>query len=409
MGLIYNCLLVVLSPFVVLFTALQARRRGGDRRFVKQRLGWPFDRPSDKARVWFHAASVGELMAIVPLLAAYANKESLLLTTNTPESARLAAKLLPTIRHRYCPVDFPWAVASLIADSGIQKLIVVETELWPNLFGACHQHGVRIAIINGRVSEKTVSANRFVRRLYRRLLADVEVVWARSAEDAERFSALGLAAHKLQVLGNIKFAVRPSTVLCPPLPGRDYVLAVSTHDDEEVQLADLWQRLEQPPLLVIIPRHPPRGAQIAHALRERGYDVALRSANEVVDDSTAFYIADTLGEVAAFACSALWCFIGGSLVPVGGHNMLELAAEGQAIISGPYLDNFKEEASFLQQRQALRVADDIDELSACVTLLMQDKHIREEQGARARLAMAEAADVLDSYIEVVDHFISTTV
>ena len=398
--LLYRLALGLLSPLALVVLLLEGRKRQGGWRFLRERCGFQ-SKPSQHCDIWFHAASVGEANAIFPLLRLAVECGRVLVTTNTPEAARLVAQRLgDQVSHCYCPLDFAWATRRLIANFQPKHLFIAETELWPNLFHVCEQRDLPVVIINGRLSHKTRDAHPFVKRYYRAALQTVSAVWARSQDDAEGFIELGCAKDRIKVLGNIKFAgVVPSKLPSKEtyLPERQFVLAASTHADEEIQLATIWQKMENAPLLVIVPRHPPRGPGIADQLRNRGHVVSLRSAGEVVDDATQIYVADTLGELNLFAQRALWVFMGGSLVPIGGHNMLEPASLGKAVVSGWHLNNFREESDYLLARQALWVAKDVEQLAQMFTVLLADHEQRTLLEKRAAAAMQEAASVLTAY------------
>ncbi|MEE4202347.1 MAG: glycosyltransferase N-terminal domain-containing protein [Halieaceae bacterium] len=357
--------------------------------------------PPKQCAVWIHAASVGEVMASLPLLHASSARHSTLVTTNTPEAARLlASEFGDAISHCYCPVDFAWAVRRLINKYQPRQLFVMETELWPNLFEVSASKGLSPIVVNGRLSAKTLQAPKLLLPLYRRLLGGVTAVWARSHTDAHGFEQLGCDPEKITAVGNIKYGsvtfdkqyAAPREVAAVP-----YVLAASTHEGEEQQLAMMWRALSAPPLLVLMPRQPRRGDTIVHTLREEGLKVSQKSRGEAVTADTQIYVADTLGELRDFASGAQWVFMGGSLVDAGGHNLLEPAALGKAVVSGRHLSNFKAEADYLLSRRALVTVSDTAELQSVFERFALHPNELTELGSNASAAIREARDVGDRY------------
>ena len=399
----YRLLLGLLSPLLLVVLIRESRRRQGGGRFFRERFGLISAAPKP-CSVWIHAASVGEVMAALPLLEAASASHGMLVTTNTPEAARLlASEFGSRISHCYCPLDFAWAIRRLINRYQPRQLFVMETELWPNLFHVAATRGLAPIIVNGRLSASTLEAPKPVRVLYRSVLRHVAAVWARSDADARGFQGLGCDAAKIAVLGNIKYG-RAVTAAAPTRPaelvGRSYVLAASTHEGEEEQLADIWRGLDAPPLLVLLPRHPSRGSAIVTSLRGSGFAVSQRSCGDAITHATQIYVADTIGELLQFAEGAQWVFMGGSLITGGGHNLLEPAALGKAVVTGQHLSNFREEADFLSGHSALLTVKDADELRHLAERLLANPDEVADLGHRARGAMSETGDVTERYLSL---------
>jgi len=401
----YRLLLRLLSPPILLFNAWQAARAGEPRLF-SQRLGLGLRRRDD-APLWLHAASVGEVKAARPLILALHERHPalpILVTTLTPTGAALAKQSLPPgVEHAYLPMDWPGAGARFLRATRPRAALIMETELWPNLFSHVAAREIPLLIVNGRLSARSREAAGWIRRLHASALQRVTGVLARSADDANAYVALGAPAGRVQTVGNIKFADAGTGTTPAPSLGRPYVLAASTHEDEERQLALLWQRMGERTrgrLLVIAPRHPQRRDAILKHLGEQR--VALRSRGDRVDADTRIYLADTLGELEGFMAGAELVFMGGSLVPRGGHNILEPARLGRAVIFGPHMGNFLAESELLLGADAALQVADAQQLGATLAQLLADEDRRLQLGRKARALMARQADVLEAYLQQIE-------
>ncbi|MEF8982619.1 3-deoxy-D-manno-octulosonic acid transferase [Thiohalorhabdus sp.] len=398
---LYRQLTRLVLPLAGAHALWRAARDGGGR-YLRQRLGR--GRPAGPFALWVHCASVGEVQAAAPLVAALAERVQgpVLMTTNTPTGAAVAARELPAaVTHAYLPLDAPGPVRRFLDAVQPRCALVLETEIWPNLFAACGGRGLPLALVNGRLSPRTIRAPAWLRRALSRALDAVSLCLARSEADAGRFRELGLAAERVRVAGNLKYARRPAVSGSVEGPGlaRPYVLAASTREGEEALVAAAWEAAETDGrLLVVAPRHPERRDAIRRDLGER--QVAVRSRGDEVTAATEVYLADTLGELAGFMAHADLVFMGGSLVPRGGHNLLEPAALGCAIVTGPHTDNFAEEAAALAAAGGLVEVADADGLAGALTGLLADPDRRRALGEAARAAVAERAEVLDHYLEV---------
>ncbi len=404
----YRLAWYLLTPVVLTANAWQAFRAGEVRLFW-QRLGLALPSRRD-APLWLHVASVGELMAVLPLIAALRKRYShvpLLVTTFTPTAAKVAADRLPSgVPHLYFPLDWPGATRRFLRAVRPRAALIVETELWPNLFARAFHEAVPLLIINGRLSSRTSGTRGWIRRLYVGCLQSVTAVLARSEQDADAYIQLGAAPERVQTLGNIKFAPPPEHGQTEPVElGRPYLLAASTHDDEERQLAAVWQGLERGAhLLVIAPRHPGRREAILQELRSLKMEVAVRSRGEPVTVTTEIYLVDTLGEMEGFMAGARLVFMGGSLVARGGHNILEPARLGRPILFGPHMDNFRQESALLLQEEAALQVDTVDELASVLQWALDGKVSIERLGTNARRVMSRQGNVLERYLEVIGHY-----
>ncbi len=403
---VYSALLYGLSPFIRIWLARTSRRRGGAR-FRQERRG-RYNTGVRAGRLWLHCASVGEVRTAAPLLQALADRRPdlpLLVTTATTTGAETAAQVLPEgTAHAYLPVDWPGAVRRFLATFRPCGAVILETEIWPNLYAATAQRGIPLILANARLSERTVEGPALIRRLQAAALRRVDTILARSHEDARRFTAFGIPAGRVRVLGSLKLAP-PSQ----PLPeafefGRPAIVAASTHDDEEVRIAEAWRHARRerdvPPLLVIAPRHPERGPTIRQSLQQAGFRTALRSAGEDWHRAQV-YIADTLGELEALMAGARLVIIGGSLIRRGGQNLVEPARLAQPILFGPYMANFAEESERLLAAGGAQRFFDESDLRHAISELSRDPAGRQEMGQAAAKTVLAAQDTAVLYAEAV--------
>lgn len=403
---IYRLLLTVLSPALLLLFIWQGKKDGINH-FAKQRLGFVPKWPDNQSPpIWFHAASVGEVNGIVPLIKVLCDKhpqQPILLTTNTISGFRNAQRRLPGIAHHFLPFDFQSSVRRFLKRVQPQYLFIMETEIWPNLFKACRHQGIAIDIINGRISHKTLSSPRWVRRLYRDALGDISTIIARSTVDRDAFIALGAPSEKCSILGNIKYAISVSTELPVKIAGieRPTVVVASTRDGEEQTIASAWQQLDaKNHLLVIVPRHPERLIGILKDLAT--YNVTIRSRDELPTEQTEIYLADTFGELKSFMAHSDLVIMGGSFVAKGGQNLIEPAAMGKAIIVGPHMENFAEETNALLAQRAVIQVNGSDELIVKLSALLNNAQEREKLGQQAEQFVANHSGVIDDYLSFVE-------
>ena len=360
--------------------------------------------------VWCHAASVGEALSVLPLIARFREAYpdwSVLITTGTLTSAEIVAQRAGEgIIHQFVPVDRPGAVARFLDHWQPNLAIWVESELWPNLIRQTSARGIPMALVNARMSEKSAKGWQRWPRAIRQLLGAFDIVLAQSAEDARRLMRLGAA--RVQTLGNLKTAAPPLPVddrelrsLRAIIGDRPVWLAASVHPEEIEDIASVqrYLNLQWPDFLtIIVPRHPERGVEWASRyFSESG--VSLRSAGDWPDKKA--YIADTLGELGLFYRLAPIAFVGGSLAPIGGHNPLEPARLGAAILLGPHCHNFREVSHGLRSAGGAHQVDDATELANAIAALHKDRSLGAGMiEAAARVAAAETS-VLEHVVNAI--------
>ena len=323
--------------------------------------------------IWVHAVSVGEVQAAVPLVEALLKRFPqipLVLTTVTPTGrARAQALFKQRVDVRYVPIDLPGAVWRFFQRVKPQLAVILETEIWPNLYHRCGRLGVPLVLASARISPRSVTSYRRLVGLFRETLSHGIFIAAQSAEDAERFRSIGANPARTHVVGNIKFDFGYP----PDIETRGHELrrllgvhrpvwvAGSTHAKEEDVLlaahAKVRERFSNA-LLVLVPRHPPRFADVAAALRDQGVSFVARTSGAAATADTQVFLLDTLGELPPFYAAGDVAFVGGSLVPIGGHNLLEPAALGLPILAGPHNFNSADIAKLLIERGAVRIVPD---------------------------------------------------
>lgn len=420
----YRLLVRLLSPVLITYTLWRSLKDGGIGYFC-QRLGWytsPVDQDSttqaagsvtpatqseanNQKRIWIHAASVGEVFTVLPLIKSVQklnNNAPLLVTTGTPTGAAvLEQQAMAGVRHQYLPIDFPGACHRFLNQAAIDEAWIVETEIWPWLYACCKQRSIAITIVNGRLSEKTsAQSNGILAGSYRRALQHVRVL-ARSDDDMKNFIKLGASPETTQVAGNLKYTSASSNEPQPPALMRRYVLAASTHADEEIQLAQCWNSFSSKLLLVIVPRHPERGPAIHKQLvEELGSPVSQRGLAEQPGDHHKIYLADTLGELQAWYKGAEAAFVGGSLISRGGHNMLEPARHACPTIVGPHTENFGDIMPEMLAQNAIAIGQNANAVALFLKHAASDNAPHRAMGERARKMAEESDNVLQRYEEI---------
>ncbi len=405
----YRLLLRLLAPLILTFNAWQAIRAREPRLFY-QRLGTSLPQRTDTP-LWLHAASVGELIAAQPLIAILRKRFPhipIVVTTVTPTGAALAQQRLPTeVQHIYLPMDWPGATQRFLYAVKPRAALIMETELWPNLFAHIAQQNIPLIIVNGRLSSRSRDAATWIKKLYAVTLKKVSAILARSADDANAYIQLGATADKVHVLGNIKWASTNNAAKTQAIDlGRPYILAASTHDDEEQQLAHIWKEMAkqtQGRLLIIAPRHPQRRNDILKQLHKQfsTQSIAVRSRGDTINANTQIYLADTLGELESFMKGADCIFMGGSLIPHGGHNILEPARLGKPIVFGPSMTNFAEETQLLLQAGGAKQIMDEQALQETLSDWLTHPQTASAFGEKATQILLEKDTLLDDYLQAI--------
>ncbi|MGD0346135.1 MAG: 3-deoxy-D-manno-octulosonic acid transferase [Terracidiphilus sp.] len=348
--------------------------------------------------IWVHAVSVGEVLAVTRLvktLDAALPEYFVAISTTTRTGQALARERFGANRVFYCPLDLPWAVRAYLNALKPRLLVLAETEFWPNLLSGCFRRGIPVAVVNARISDRSWPRYNKLRRLWKPLLGRLGPALAQSTTDAERLIAIGCAAERVRVAGNLKFDVRAAEeaeatrILRARVAELRLVVAGSTLEGEEAALLDAWPRLlaADPELaMVLAPRHPERFAGVAALLERSGNRWTRRSEWSAKPTEPLrpgeIVLLDTIGELASVYSLASVAFVGGSVVAAGGHNPLEPAQFGVAIVMGPHFANFRAIVDDLVAHNALRIATK-EQLAEALVGLLGDRPAAEAMGARA--------------------------
>ena len=413
--LLYICLGWALAPFLLAGSLWRGLRDRSYWEALPERLG--FGPAAVAGGLWVHAVSVGEVQAAASLVRALRKRHPdlpLTLTTATPTGrARARALFGADVTVRYLPYDLPGPVGRFLERVRPRLGIVLETELWPNLYRASDRRGLPLVLASARVSERSVGRYRRLGGIVRETLAGRVLVAAQSAADAARFVALGAAGERTCVVGNLKFdfelpaevEARGRALRAGLGAGRPVWVAGSTHEGEEELVLEAHERLRASrpdALLVLAPRHPQRFEAVAALLRRRGAAFATRAGGGAVGAEASVLLLDTLGELVLFYAAADLAFVGGSLVPVGGHNLLEPAALGKPVVTGPYTANAAPVARLLIEAGAATVAADAAALAATVARLLADDAARRSAGAAGLAALAANRGALARFLALLE-------
>jgi len=393
---------------------------------ARARLGGAVPIGAGRPSAWLHAVSVGEAIATAPLIEGLRRLHPelpVVMTTVTNTGAQIVRKRFAgLVTHRFFPLDLPWVARRVATSINPAFLICMETELWPNTLRALASRGVPVMIANGRISDRSFRRYRLVRRFLTSVLADVRVFAMQSDEDARRIIALGAHPERVVVTGNIKVdapvADPAGTVdlwrrLLALSPGQRVWIAGSTHAGEEDPVLEAHRAAlaEFPELvLVIAPRHPERTAEVLALLARRGWPSVRRSELPFAVTSTSIpvppiIVLDSVGELATLYAIADVVFVGGSLVPVGGHNLLEAAQRRRPVLVGPHTGNFRESSSMLESAGAALVVRDASELARELRRLLADPDLRAKLGNAGYEAVASRHGAVRETLDLIGRYL----
>ncbi len=394
----YMALTWLVAPLLLIHLYWRGRRVPGYRQRIGERFGLGLPQPAGRP-VWLHAVSVGEVQAAVPLVRALLERYPdvpLVVTTMTPTgSARVRAVFGDAVTHVYVPYDLPSAVRRFFDRIRPRLAIIMETEIWPGLYHECGRRNVPLVLASARISARSLRRYRRLVPLFRDTLANGIVIAAQSEADAGRFISLGASPARTHVTGNLKFdfdlpedvARQGERLRQHHAAGRPVWIAASTHDGEEAMVLAAHRRvLEAIPdaLLLLVPRHPERFAAVAALIDAAPFGFVTRSSGLRADAGVEVFLGDTMGELLVFYAAADVAFVGGSLVAVGGHNMLEPVALGVPVVAGPCNDNAADIAGLLIECGAVEIVEGAEGLAAAVRRLLGDEATRR---TRSRLGL----------------------
>ena len=427
MFILYTLLLIGVGIASLPYLLWRCRRGATYLQDLSERFGGvSFPHGEPQGCLWFHAASVGEVQGLQPIIAALHDRypsRPVVLSTFTPAGKALAQKVVPQDAWVFLlPFDLPWIVRKIVRRLRPSVLIVQETELWPNLFRELGWLRVPIVLVNGRLSPRSFRRYARVRPFMRRVLANVSLILAQSDSSAQRFRRLGVPAHKVQTVGNtnIDRALSQAEQPTPPHPmasllaARQVLVAGSTHDGEETALLSVFQRLraQHPGLcLVLAPRHLERVETVARHVQVCQLSAIRRSRYSDEADSGSrpdVIILDTLGELVAFYKLCTVAFVGGSLVPIGGHNILEPAMFAKPLLFGPHMHHFPELADLLRNADGAMQVDNETDLYAQMTHLLANPAEAAAMGQRALQVLDSNRGALQRTCEALTELIEST-
>jgi len=385
-----------------------------------QRFGFGYPRLIDGS-IWIHAVSVGEVQASVPLVNSIAKQfpdRQLLVTTVTPTgAARVKALFGDTVQHCYIPFETPDAVTRFFNAVQPDIALILETEIWPNIYYECSQRDIPLVLVSARISPNSVVTYRKFLPLFRQTLSYGIVIAAQSEIDAERFRLLGATPERTKVTGNIKFDIELAEDLLERgaefrrnnFEDRPVWVAASTHDREEEQVlyahAQVCKKFPNA-LLVLAPRHPERFASVRSLLHKQGINFVARTDDVPCTPETQVYLGDTMGDVPLFYAAANVAFVGGSLVPIGGHNLLEPAALGRPVVTGPHLFHTQDIAGKFEKDGASISVNSAEQLGTAVTDLFADEDKAADIGRRGLKIVQQNKGALDRLLKLLEPLLS---
>ncbi|NDJ55550.1 3-deoxy-D-manno-octulosonic acid transferase [Enterobacteriaceae bacterium 4M9] len=422
--LLYTALFYLIQPLIWIRLWVRGRKAPAYRKRWGERYGF-YRQPLQKGGIMLHSVSVGETLAAIPLVRALRHRYPSLpitVTTMTPTgSERVLSAFGRDVQHVYLPYDLPDAINRFLNAVEPRLVLVMETELWPNLIAALHRREIPLVIANARLSARSAKGYARLGKFVRTLLRRITLIAAQNEEDGERFIELGARRAQLSVTGSLKFdisvtpqmAAKSVTLRRQWAPHRPVWTAASTHEGEEsVILAAHKALLQQFPnlLLILVPRHPERFPDAVALVRDAGLSYITRSSGEVPSGSTQVVVGDTMGELMLLYGMSDLAFVGGSLIERGGHNPLEPAAHAIPVLMGPHIFNFKDICARLEQADGLITVTDEASLVKEIGSLLSDEDYRSYYGRHAvevlyqnQGALQRLLDLLEPYLPPRQH------
>lgn len=425
---LYDILFYLLTPLIIPYHLYRSLKRGRSLAGFGERFGFiPADKLSRLAgarTVWIHAVSVGETMAVRPLLKELKRRHPawrLVLSNGTETGQRIARGIAEVDLCLYVPFDYRFAVGRALRAVAPSLVIIVETELWPNFLLAARRRGIPTVLVNGRISDRSFPRYRRFCRFFAPVLAEVSAFCMQTEEDARRIVAIGAPPAQVHVARNLKYdlpvaavgpAERQQLRLTYAIPaGVSVITAGSTHPGEEEQVVAAFMQLrqERPLVLVLVPRHPERAAEVGELLRQRGIPFIVRSRLASPAAAAApgtVLLVDTIGELMKFYALADVVFVGGSLVDTGGHNLLEPASVGAPVVFGPHMHNFREITALVLEAGAGSQLADGAALAGELDRLLADPVRRQRMGGAGLQLLARCGGAAARHLEIIDRLIS---
>lgn len=415
---IYAFLMYLLIPFLLLRLWWKGLRLPAYHQGILQRFCW--DKvDAQKIDVWVHAVSLGEVIAAIPLIEELLQQRySVLITTMTPTGAEQVKKrFADKVAHRYVPYDLVDVVRRFFKRVQPRVGIIMETELWPNLIVAASEAKVPLFLANARLSEYSLQGYKRFKFLFKPVLHCFSAILAQSPDDAQRFLTLGAPVENVHALGNIKFDLHTQDVDSSKFQqlkdrwgsARTVLIIASTHEDEESQILAHVTRLQQaiPAVIVLIaPRHPERFQAVYQLCLQNGFNTGLRSDIESLNEANEVVVLDCLGELLGLYQISDYSFVGGSFIPVGGHNVLEPIAMGLPVFSGPHVHNFKTICADLTAAQAIVIVSKAEELIDSIIQLHRDPEARQVMIRNATAVLEANKGAVKRHLDTIQTYLS---
>jgi 3-deoxy-D-manno-octulosonic-acid transferase len=417
---LYSFLFYLMVPYILVRLWWRSRRNRDYKKRVAERFAYLHIPKKWQHGLWIHAVSVGEVMAILPLVKAVLHKHPklpIIMTTMTPTgAARVTAQLSEQVFHCYVPYDLPTVVARFLKRTQPKAMMLVETELWPNILHQCQKRHIPVLMANARLSERSYRGYARLGRVIQQMLSAITILATHAQADAERFINLGMDPAHVVVTGSIKFEIKiPSSVIEQSEVvrralgvNRPIWIAASTHESEEEQVLDAHKLVLQKipnALLVLVPRHPERFDSVFELIKKRGFKNVRRSNDAPCTDNVQVYLGDTMGDLILLFAAVDLAFVGGSLIERGGHNLLEPAALGLAGITGFSNFNFADISKMLIEAKAVVQVNNATELAHSVEDLLQDSQTRSEMGEQGRRVIEKNRGALAKHMALLEKMI----
>ena len=397
MRYLYVLIYYLALPLILLHTLWRSWHEKGYRHRLYERFGYIKTFPSDNRSIWLHAVSIGEVITVVPLVKSLLKSYPhyfLMITTTTPAGAlQIRKNFKDDVHHVYLPYDLPGSVNRFLTRIRPRLAILIETELWPNLLHYTHKRNIPILLANARLSERSFRGYQKIASIAGKMLRQISCVAAQSPMDGDYFVRLGLPKDRLLITGNIKFdlnlplsLIHEGKLLRKSWGEHLILITASTHEREETFILETFRRLRiafSNALLILVPRHPSRFPKVARLCESAGFSIVRRSLQQLPTKKTDIILGDTIGELCLLYAASDVAFVGGSLVPVGGHNLIEPAAIRLPIITGSHLQNFVSMSKLLKKEKALVIVKDSESFYHAVARLFKNPKERSALGERA--------------------------
>lgn len=419
MRFLYSILIVLSTPFVLLYFVIRGVRDGAYLKRWHERFGF-LSVNKQRGGIWIHAASVGEFNAAAPLIRALLKNHPeipLTITTLTPTgSERVKRDLGDRVTHGYIPIDMPGAVSRMLKRLQPRLIIVMETEIWPNLYLQSQHQGIPLIMANARLSKRSVECLRHLPGFVEEVLQTVDWIGAQSDADADRLASCGANQQCIEMTGNLKFDLSVSASLEEKAAAlrlrwgrnRPVLVAGSTHEaDESVVIPAFAELLKTLPdaLLILVPRYPERFTRVTQLARSAGLQTETYSEGEACSEEARCFVIDTIGELMTYYACADVAYVGGSMGEQGGHNALEPAALGKPVLFGPNMDNAKEIASQLLHCNAARQVTNQRDFQQTAEHIMTDGALRDAMGQAGKHLVEENRGALDLTLKAVERLL----